>query len=229
MKKPKLKTDWIPKNWTFESKEVASRFDSHVREQLSWYDTLTASVVHIAAHYIPRGGVVYDIGASTGNIARALEPFILDRKVEMISIESSEEMAMRFRGPGSLLVESALEVNFKPFDFGVCMLTLMFLPVDRRRAFLADLISRLKPGGAIVVVDKVLTAGNYPAVVIRSLAMKWKLDAGATAEEIVAKQLSLGGVQRPIDERIIPAHAVEFFRFGEFAGWIIERPEYEQS
>ncbi len=231
MKKPKSDA-WIPKNWTFESAAVAKRFEAHVREQLPWYEMLTASVVHIAAHYLPKYGLVYDIGASTGNTARALSPILWDRKAKLVAIEQSREMAKMFFPPHmpfdfTLLIEDALDLTYEPFDVGICLLTLMFMPVASRRSFLARLVSKLKPGGALIVVDKVLTTDAYPSVVLRRLAMKWKLDAGAKAEEIVAKELSLGGVQRPIDVRILPKNATQFFQFGEFAGWIIEAPEVE--
>ena len=53
------------------------------------------------------------------------------------------------------------------------------------------------------------------------LALAGKLSAGVEADEIIAKELSLGGIQRPIDPEIL-GDAVEWFRFGDFAGWIIE-------
>lgn len=49
--------------------------------------------------------------------------------------------------------------------------------------------------------------------------------SGATAEEILEKELSLGGVQRPISPHIIPVTAQRFFQFGEFVGWIYEKEE----
>jgi tRNA (cmo5U34)-methyltransferase len=62
----------IPTDWTFKNADVAAGFDDHVREQLPWYDIATASVAHVIRHYLPDGGLMYDIGASTGNIGRAV-------------------------------------------------------------------------------------------------------------------------------------------------------------
>ena len=70
----------IPTNWTFETSGVAKGFDRHVREQLPWYDLATNAILHVARHYIPENGLVYDFGASTGNIGRALEPILTKRK-----------------------------------------------------------------------------------------------------------------------------------------------------
>ena len=61
----------IPTEWTFKSSDVAEGFDNHVREQLPWYDLVTDGLRQLARHYIPQNGLVYDIGASTGNMGRA--------------------------------------------------------------------------------------------------------------------------------------------------------------
>ena len=70
----------IPTNWTFETSGVAQGFDRHVREQLPWYDLATNAILHVARHYIPENGLVYDFGASTGNIGRALAPILKKKK-----------------------------------------------------------------------------------------------------------------------------------------------------
>ncbi len=232
MKKKPAK-DWIPAHWTFESSAVAKRFDAHVREQLPWYDHLLGCIEHFGAHYIPMNGLVYDIGASTGNVGRKLGPYLVDRDADLVAIEASQEMARLWKFPGvrcgrgsaTLECADALKFEFLPFDFAVLNLVVMFLPVAERAAFIRKLVGLCRPGGAIIIVDKVLSPPGYLGTVFRRLAMKGKLDAGASAEEILAKELSLGGVQRPINPSIIPVMAQRFFQFGEFTGWIYEKVE----
>ena len=101
----------------------------------------------------------------------------------------------------------------------------MFVPVADRAPLLARLRSLCRPGGAIVVFDKTVAPNGYVGTILRRLTMCWKLENGATPEDIVAKELSLSGVQRPLSRRSLPAEAVEFFTFGEFAGVIVEGPE----
>jgi tRNA (cmo5U34)-methyltransferase len=156
----------IPRNWTFETEEVANGFDRHVREQLPWYDLATDALKHVARHYIPENGVVYDIGASTGNIGRALAPVIQARNARLIGIEPSEEMCKIYDAPGSAICSKAEDFNFEAFDLAVLV----------------------------------------------------------SAEEIIEKELSLSGVQRPITEEQLGGSFVNWFRFGDFSGYIIERP-----
>jgi tRNA (cmo5U34)-methyltransferase len=226
--KKKAPDKWIPREWTFRSGAVAARFDRHVREQLPWYDALLYSIEHIGAHYIPKDGVVFDVGASTGNVGRRLAPYLRDRNAKLISIEASPEMwkkASAIGYPGEFVVADALEYDFCRFDFCVCNLVLMFLKVSERGKFLRKLAGLVNDGGALVVVDKVLSPPGYLGTVLRRLPMKWKLEAGTSADEILAKELSLGGVQRPISTAILPVKAERFFQFGEFVGWVYERPE----
>lgn len=212
----------IPRDWTFENGEIAKGFDRHVREQLPWYDLATGSIAHIARHYIPRGGLVYDIGAATGNIARALQGILEDRQATLIGIESSQEMANRYQGPGSLYVADALGFDYQPFDFAILFLVLMFMPIYERPRLLASLRKSLKPGGAILVFDKCEAASGYLATVLWRLTLAGKVAAGVSPQEIIAKELSLAGIQRPIKESEVCCGAVPYFQFGDFRGWIIE-------
>jgi tRNA (cmo5U34)-methyltransferase len=52
--------------------------------------------------------------------------------------------------------------------------------------------------------------------------MHFKLQQGAKPEDVLNKEMSLAGVQIPIDPAILGADAKQFFRMGEFAGWVIE-------
>lgn len=223
----------IPTNahgdWTFQREDIARGFDAHVREQLPWYELATGAVAHIARHYIPDGGLVYDIGASTGNIGRMLAETLETRDARFVAIESSAEMVREYRGPGEIRHADALTFDYETFDVAIVFLVLMFLPAGRRKAFVRHLCSHIRPGGALIVFDKTAGPGGYLATVLHRLTIAGKVATGADPGEIIAKELSLIGVQRPLGERFMELTAapmpVEVFRFGEFAGWVVENPE----
>lgn len=215
----------IPKQWTFKNQEIAKNFDDHVREQLPWYTLATDAVAHVVRHYLPHNGVVYDIGASTGNIGRAIATTLEDRKAKLYAIEESEQMLARYQAPGNVISKRAQSVAYKPFDVAVLFLVLMFMSVDDRVKLLEKLRARLRRGGVIIVLDKQVAPSGYLGTVLRRLTMDWKLKNGATPEAIVEKELSLSGVQRPISSSILGEDAYCFFTFGEFGGWVIENKE----
>lgn len=216
----------IPTHWTFETSEVARGFDRHVREQLPWYDLLTGAVAHFARHYIPtKGGRVYDLGAATGNIGRALAPALEVRGAEFIAIDNSQAMVLAYAGPGKVVHADIGEFPFEEFDLAVAFLVFMFVPVADRPALIAKLRSKIRPGGALLVVDKTAAPPGYVGTVLHRLTLAGKVATGVEPQEIIEKELSLAGVQRPlsaIEVAFALQGAVEFFRFGEFAGWVVE-------
>jgi tRNA (cmo5U34)-methyltransferase len=210
----------IPTDWTFKSSEVAATFDRHVRETLPWYDLATGMVAHIARHYIGEQGLVYDIGASTGNIGTALASTLVARNTRLVAIEASEQMAKLYAGPGELVVADARDVVFEPFDVAIAFLVFMFLPVADRAPLLDRLAARVKPGGAIIIVDKEEQPAGYLGTILHRVTLAGKLATGISAADILAKELSLEGVQRPLPAGFPPGGR-EVFRFGEFVGWVI--------
>lgn len=213
------------KPWSFKNKKIAKGFDSHVREQLPWYDLATRLVSHIGKHYIEENGLVYDIGASTGNIGLALEQTLIDRNAKIIAIEESKEMAESFKESknSTLVIGDATKIEYKPFDLCVCFLSLLFLRPSERLLLLEKLKKATKYGGSIVVFDKTTPSPGYVGIIKTRLALIEKINAGATHKAILEKELSLMGIQRPISEAELGQDAIEIFRFGDFAGWIIER------
>lgn len=214
----------IPSNWTFETPSVAAGFDRHVREQLPWYDLATNAVTHIARHYIPEGGLAYDLGAATGNIGRAIAPVLADRGARLIGVEPSAEMVKRYEAPGEIVCAKAEDIDYESFDLAVVFLTLMFVEPRKRVQLMNRLRHTCRPGGAIVVFDKLEPTAGYLSTVFYRLTLAGKRAAGVTSEEIVEKELSLSGVQRPIVEQQLGGDAYLWFKFGDFAGWVIERP-----
>ena len=213
----------IPRDWTFETKYCAGEFDRHVREQLPWYDLATDAVTHIARHYIPMGGRVYDIGSATGNIGRALQPILLDRKAELIGVEPSEAMIKKYEGPGTVHCAKAEHFEYEEFDLAVVFLTMMFVKPSQRRILMNKLKHRCTPGGAIIVFDKVVPEAGYVQTIMSRLTLAGKVSAGVNAREVIDKELSLGGVQRPICFEQLGGEAFLWFKFGDFSGWLIEK------
>jgi tRNA (cmo5U34)-methyltransferase len=211
------------KDWTFKE-GFAGKFDSHVREQLPWYELVTESVAYIARNYLPKQGLVYDIGCSTGNMTLALKDLLIERNAKIIALDESDEMckAYRFNTDYRYEVRScdAMQHEYKSFDVAILMLTTMFFPVIGQEAFIESLYQKMNKGGAIIVVDKVCDEEGYFSTVMKRLTMYWKLKNGAKPEDILSKELSLSGIQRPIK---MPKNAKQFFQLGEFKGWVIEK------
>lgn len=213
----------VPEVWSFERSDVAGAFDQHVREQLPWYDLVTSAVAQIARHYINPGGRVYDIGASTGNVGLALLPTLTQRGASLVALEQAEAMVDKYAGPGQVIHTPAEIHEFQPCDLAVSMLALMFLRPADVPVVIDRVLASLNPGGAFVIVERTLPPHGYPSIVTSRLTLAAKAAMGASGADIVAKELSLAGVQRPLATTLLATYgAVEWFRFGDFAGYLIE-------
>lgn len=214
----------IPASWTFKTAEVAKGFDNHVREQLPWYDIATQAIAHIARHYIPQNGLVYDVGCATGNIGRTLAETLAAREARLIGIDPSDEMRKIYDAPGEFICSKAEDHMYEQFDLCILFLVLMFVEPGKRAAYMQSLYANCKPGGAIILFDKLEPSKGYLGTIMYRLTLAGKYQAGVNAQEIIDKELSLAGVQRPISLEQLPAVPFQWFKFGDFAGYILEKP-----
>lgn len=218
----------IPTDWTFKDSGVADEFDFHVRQQLPWYDLATGMISHVVRHFLPQGGLIYDVGCSTGNLELSLGDIIDNRGATLVPIDNSPDMVKMYRGKSEVVVADVQDFEFEQYDVAVVFLVLMFLsPLDRKR-LVENLRKRVKAGGCLIIFDKTQLSAGYLSTVMHRATIAGKVATGAPSDEIIAKELSLAGVQRPLPNSYMGMHlasAVEVFRFGEFAGWVYERPE----
>lgn len=217
----------IPNSWTFKNEGVAAEFDGHVREQLPWYEIVQELVAHTALLYMPEGGRVYDIGASTGNLSDKLRDKIAARRIHWVSIDNAPEMAKNYRGFGKLTICDAVRYAYDRHNLSILFLSLMFLPVAERGPWLRSLYDKLEPGGALIIVDKQEPEARTLQTEMHRFIMKCKVLSGASAEDVIKKEFSLAGIQRPLPRDFFADYPniTEIFRIGDFAAWVIEKRE----
>ncbi|CAH6804767.1 tRNA (Cmo5U34)-methyltransferase [Vibrio chagasii] len=211
----------IPKDWTFKSSDVAEGFDTHVREQLPWYNIASSMTAHFARNYLPENGVLLDLGCSTGNVSDSCRETITNRNVSVVNVDNSEEMAELFRGVGEVTIANIENFEIPEFDVCVMFLSMMFVPVNSRSALIMELMKNTRKGGLVLIVDKMESFSGYSGQVINRLSLVNKLDAGAKPDEVLAKELSLSGVQRPINPELLNSFT-KWFQIGEFCGYLYE-------
>ena len=121
---------------------------------MPWYEMASNMIAHFGRHYLPDNGVMYDLGASTGNITKSLEAEIKSRNVTAISVDYSKEMAELWSGIGELIISDVRDLELMEYDFCVCFLSvwisslgtiILFDHLNHLNAILkADLIAHLR-------------------------------------------------------------------------------------
>jgi tRNA (cmo5U34)-methyltransferase len=129
------------------------------------------------------------------------------------------------------IIECDLREGLRPWpdvSLITAILTMMFIPVECRQTLLHDIYMNLQPGGAFIMVEKLLGEG---ASIDRLLVKEYyslKEAEGYSSEEIERKRLSLQGVLVPdtANHQIEVLHQVGFqsvdcfWRWMNFAGFI---------
>jgi tRNA (cmo5U34)-methyltransferase len=213
----------LDKNKDFTFHGIANEFDSHIYEQLPWYPMMKELVIYIIRSYTNRNGLIYDIGCSTGNIARGLENIITNRNVKLTGIDIEKEMLDLYPLFADKHCGDCMSYDYKPYDVALLFLICQFLDSNERAQYLSKLYELKKKTGIIIIVDKFINdKGNmYFSTIMNRFAMLLKLNQKLEAKDILNKELSLSGVQVPLHYEELPGTPVEFFRLGDFRGYIL--------
>ncbi len=207
--------------WSFDAPGLAGSFDEYVRSQLPFYDLATAAVADVARLHLPADGSVVDLGASTGNVGRALGGLLTSRRANLAAIEPSAEMRANYTGGGTL--HDGQAQTFTPEarpDVVVSFLTLAFVPPPQRRATIERWVGMLNPGGALVLVERFHVGAP---LLCRHLIHAAKARAGSCEDDVIAKELSIAGVLRPLPLTLVDRPSAHlFFAYGDFRGYVIE-------
>jgi tRNA (cmo5U34)-methyltransferase len=155
-----------------------------------------------------------------------------------VGIEVSPPMLEACRSRFSGLIDCGV-VDIKDFDLRSgyppvkasvtqCVLTLIFVPIQHRLRILRDIYKSTLPGGALLVVEKILGAtADIDDVMVRQYH-DLKHDNGYSRDDIERKRLALEGVQIPVtaawNEDSIKSAGFRqvdcVWRWMNFAGWL---------
>jgi tRNA (cmo5U34)-methyltransferase len=201
--------------WTFDE-AVAQSFEDMLSRSIPNYADMRRFVTEAAVHHArlveKTGGtpVIVDLGASRGS---ALKPIVdrLGMRAQYEAVEISEpmlaELEARFEGWRRVLNIHAHDlregwpdrIGFA--DVVISSLTVQFVPIEYRQRLLRDVVARLRPGGILILVEKVLPAGAELESLMNEVYWSDKERNGYTREAIDRKRLSLEGVLVPLTAR----------------------------
>jgi tRNA (cmo5U34)-methyltransferase len=222
--------------WEFDG-IVTECFDDMLRRSIPQYEAMRAAVFALACRYQKPKTAIVDLGASRGDsIAPLIDRFGAYNQWVVVEVSTPmlEVLRKRFSGwvdSGCMQVSDLdLRVGFPPVQASVILsvLTLQFTPIEYRQKIVKRAFDALVPGGAIVLVEKVLgaTAELDEALVDEYYA--FKRDSGYTEDEIQRKRMALEGVLVPLtaewNETLLRrcgfTHIDCFWRAWNFAGWV---------
>lgn len=222
--------------WEFDS-EVTHVFDDMLSRSIPQYEVMRWACFDVASAYVKPKTDVVDLGCSRGEAIAAL----IDRfgaYNRFVGLEVSQPMldAARERFEGMIrcgvvdLREFDLRTGYPPVQASVtlCVLTLQFTPIEYRQRIVRDIYKSTLPGGALILVEKVLGASAELDALMVKTYYELKAHNGYTQEQIERKRLSLEGVLVPVTAhwneellRVAGFRQIDcFWRWMNFAAWV---------
>lgn len=222
--------------WKFDG-EVTAVFDDMLSRSIPQYGVMRKACFDLAVRYAKPNTTIIDLGCSRGeSLAPLVDHFGGDCRY--IGVEVSEPMiaaaTSRFGGlvnNGVVRIENIdLRSGYPDASASVtlCILSLQFTPIEHRLRIVQDIYDHALPGGAVILVEKIIGASAAIDRYMVDIYYKMKSDNGYTQEQIDRKRLSLEGVLVPMTARwneemlaMVGFRQIDcFWRWMNFAGWI---------
>lgn len=191
--------------WTFDG--FGEEFDDHVVAHLPVYDAVQQIVAQVSSFTLPDGGIVADLGASTGRTVlqlldrhpgRRITAHLYDADSSMLDVAGRRlgDTTVRVHlhdvdltDPDSLAHERA--------DLTLALWLLQFLHPRARVDLLRRARQRAADSGVILLATKVRQDDARWQEIADAALVDHKAEAGVTPEEVLAKARSLRGVLIP--------------------------------
>jgi tRNA (cmo5U34)-methyltransferase len=222
--------------WAFDE-AVTHVFDDMLERSIPQYETMRQACFDVACRYVQPKTAIVDLGCSRGEaMKRLLDRFGANNR--FVGVETSPPMlqAARERFQGYIncgivdIKELDLRTDYPPVNASVTLavLTLQFTPIEYRQRIVANVYQHTAPGGAFILVEKVLGATAEIDSALVDTYYDLKREHGYSEEEIQRKRLSLEGVLVPVtaswNEDILRSAGFRqidcFWRWMNFAAWV---------
>jgi len=192
--------------WEFD-KDVTDCFDDMLSRSIPDYATMRKLTLDITEPYIKD---IYfgmlDIGCSNGiNLDMFISKYYskgaymgIDTSKEMIN--SASERLNKYDVQLKLINDDVINIeDYCMFNYNIItsILTIQFVPIEKRPKLLNILYKTMKPNGVFILVEKILQPiYEFDNLFVDSY-YKIKQENGYTIEQILAKKKSLEGVLIP--------------------------------
>ena len=143
---------------------VVNVFRDMIGRSVPGYSTLLSMMPVLARQYVQDNSRCYDLGCSLGAVTLALRHAIDAEQVEILAVDNSPAMIEQCQQyidqdtssmPVELLCADIRDVDIQQASLVVMNFTLQFIAPEARQTLLDRIYQGLKPGGVLLVSEKV--------------------------------------------------------------------------
>lgn len=185
---------------------VVRVFPDMIKRSVPGYDNIVPMIGLIAARYTQPDSVIYDLGCSLGAVTVAILEQVQEQGTSIVAVDNSAAMVDKLRQllesqPKSLPVdlrrEDVLATEIVNASVVVLNFTLQFIPVAERDRLLRRIHDGLRPGGILILSEKIRLADPEQDEYFIDLHHDFKRANGYSDLEIAQKRTALENVLIP--------------------------------
>ncbi|PID74368.1 MAG: carboxy-S-adenosyl-L-methionine synthase CmoA [Desulfobacterales bacterium] len=197
--------DRVEEDFDFNHR-VAEVFDDMLDRSVPCYRQVIQASAELLGRFVKPGDVVYDLGCSTGTSLLEYARLLQDRQLQFIGVDNSAAMLEKaqlkaeLHGKGetiSFLLEDITHFNQPGAGAIILHYTLQFIRPLLREAFIQGLYQSLRPGGLLLVSEKVLSHHGRINRVYIDVYHDFKRSKGYSELEIAKKREALENILIP--------------------------------
>ena len=220
------------KKWEFDE-EVTKVFGDMLSRSIPNYDTMRELCFMVGRNFVRANGIVSDIGCSNGLASDKFVNAFPNAKFYLSDVSEPMLDACRKKYEGN---ENVVVLNhdlrngvpMKGNDLVIASLTLQFTPIEYRWNILQSIYDSLNPGGALILVEKILGSNAHIDNILVNEYYNIKRENGYSEELIQNKRKSLEGVLVPLtsdfNEHLLTMCGFKeidcFWRCLNFCAWV---------
>jgi tRNA (cmo5U34)-methyltransferase len=235
-----FEVDTINEDFVFNER-VVEVFDDMLDRSIPYYKEVIASSARLLDTFLHSEDTVYDLGCSTGTTLLEFCRLLQDKGLNFVGIDTSTAMLEKARLKAELyskqdclsfLQEDITAMHHPEAGAFILNYTLQFIRPLRREAFLRKLFEALRPGGILLLSEKIISHDRRLNREYIDIYHRYKKSKGYSELEIARKREALENVLIPfsIDENRTMLQNVGFstvetyFQWFNFASFVAVKP-----
>ena len=193
-------------DFDFDEK-VAEVFPDMIQRSVPGYGTMISTIGILAAKYAQPNSRCYDLGCSLGAVSLSMRQRINQPGCKVIAVDNSEAMVERglellasdssSRVPVEMVCADIQDIAIEDASVVVLNFTLQFIPLDDRLALITRIHKGLKPGGVLILSEKMAFDDQIKQDFHTEAHHDFKRANGYTDLEISQKRTALERVMIP--------------------------------
>ncbi len=191
----------------FAFDEAVTRvFPDMIRRSVPGYGNIVTMIGLLAERYASSGSTLYDLGCSLGASTLSMRRCLGQRDCTIVAVDNSPAMVEGCRAnvaaagegiPVEVRCEDIREVAVSDASVVVLNFTLQFIAPEHRLALLRRIRSDMRPGGVLILSEKIVFESPEEDEFQRTLHLDFKRANGYSELEISQKRTALENVLIP--------------------------------